>query len=227
LGLPQTPSRLLRLFLVRHGETAWSLAARHTGRTDLALTQEGESEARALGERLCGAAFGRVFCSPLLRARRTCELSGWGAVAELEPDLREWDYGEYEGRRSADIRKGRPDWDIFRDGCPGGESPGQVSDRADRLIARLRGMPADVALFTHGHFGRVLGARWIGLPLDCARRFVFGTASFSILGNEDGRADEPVIVQWNIGANEARAADVSAKRRAIERWETEGGEIPP
>jgi probable phosphoglycerate mutase len=167
------------------------------------LTPDGESEARALGGRLRGAVFSRVFCSTLLRARQTCELSGWGGVAEPEPDLREWDYGEYEGRRSVEIREGRPDWDIFRDGCPGGESPAQVSDRADRLITRLREMSADIALFTHGHFGRVLGARWIGLPADSARRFALGTASLSILGNDHGRADEPVIVRWNTGANDA------------------------
>jgi probable phosphoglycerate mutase len=212
---------------VRHGETVWSIAGRHTSRTDIDLTAEGESEARSLGKRLRGAAFERVFCSPLLRARRTCELSGWGAVAKSDPDLREWDYGEYEGRHSDDIRKVRPGWDIFRDGCPGGESPLQVSGRADRLIAQVRELSGDIALFTHGHFGRVLGARWVGLPLDGARHFALGTASLSILGHEHERADQPVIVLWNAGGSEFTVAGNAAKKRAIDRWENEGGEIPP
>jgi probable phosphoglycerate mutase len=184
---------------MRHGETDWSLAARHTGRSDLPLTDHGEEEARLLAGRLRGVDFSRVFCSPLLRARRTCELCGWAAAAEIEPDLQEWDYGEYEGRRTVDIHKLRPGWDIFSDGCPGGESPAQVSGRADRLIARLRELHGDIALFSHGHFGRVVAVRWIGLLPREAHRFLFGPASLSILGQDHGRADEPVIVLWNLG----------------------------
>ena len=154
---------LSRQYLIRHGETAWSLSGQHTGRTDIPLTEQGEQDARKLGERLHAVRFRRVFTSPLQRARRTCELTGLNEVAEIEPDLAEWDYGDYEGQRPVDIRKGRPDWNLFRDGCPRGESPAQVSERADRLIARLRTLEGNIAIFSHGHFGRVLAARWIGL----------------------------------------------------------------
>ena len=173
---------LQRLYLVRHGETAWSLSGQHTGRTDIPLTDQGEQDARELAERLRDVKFNRVFTSPLQRARRTSELAALNTVAEIEPDLAEWDYGDYEGQRAGDIRKGRPDWNIFRDGCPNGESPAQVSGRADRLIARLRTLDGDVAIFSHGHFGRVLAARWIGLPLEQAKHFLLSTASLSILG---------------------------------------------
>ena len=149
------PSMLSRLVLIRHGETAWSLSGQHTGRTDIPLTEQGEQDARKLAERLRAVRFSRVFTSPLQRARRTCELAGLGEVAEIEPDLTEWDYGDYEGQRPADIRKGRPDWNVFRDGCPRGELPTQVSERADRLIARLRTLEGNMATFSHGHFGRV------------------------------------------------------------------------
>jgi broad specificity phosphatase PhoE len=147
---------LQRLYLVRHGETAWSLSGQHTGRTDIPLTEQGELDARELAERLRGVRFSRVFTSPLQRARRTCELAALNKVGEIEPDLAEWNYGNYEGLRTKDIRRGRPDWNVFRDGCPGGESPAQVSKRADLMIARLRTLEGDLAIFSHGHFGRVL-----------------------------------------------------------------------
>ena len=188
---------LQRLYLVRHGETAWSLSGQHTGRTDIPLTQQGERDARELAERLRGVSFSRVFTSPLKRARRTCELAAFNMVAEVEPDLAEWDYGDYEGKRGEDVRKGRPDWNVFRDGCPNGESPAQVSKRADRLIARLRTLEGDLAIFSHGHFGRVLAARWIGLPLEQAQHFLLNTASLSILGYGHNLADEPAIILWN------------------------------
>ncbi|MGP8025357.1 MAG: histidine phosphatase family protein, partial [Acidocella sp.] len=143
-----TQSRLLQLYFIRHGETEWSLSGQHTGRTDIPLTARGEDEARELGPCLRAFKFARVLSSPRQRARRTCELAGLGPAAEIEPDLAEWDYGDYEGQRTVDIRKGRPDWNVFRDGCPRGEMPAQVSDRADRLIAHLRALDGNVALFS-------------------------------------------------------------------------------
>ena len=172
----------LRLYLIRHGETEWSLSGRHTGRSDISLTGHGEDEARTLEPCLRDISFSHVMTSPRRRARRTCELAGLGTAAEIEPDLAEWDYGEYEGQRSADIRKERPGWMVFRDGCPGGEMPAQVSLRADRVIARLSAMHGNVAVFSHGQFSCVLAARWIGLPIIEARHFSLGPASLSVPG---------------------------------------------
>jgi probable phosphoglycerate mutase len=201
---------LVRIYLLRHGETEWSLSGQHTGRTDLPLTEQGEQDARKLGERLSAARFNRVFTSPRQRARRTCELVGFAPVAEIEPDLAEWDYGDYEGQRSVDILQRRPDWNLFRDGCPCGESPAQVSERADRFIARLRALEGNVALFSHGHFGRALAARWIGSPVSQAQHLLLSTASISILGYEHNHADEPVIALWNAGSSEVFGASMSA-----------------
>jgi broad specificity phosphatase PhoE len=188
---------LPRIYLIRHGETEWSLSGRHTSRTDLPLTARGEDAARELGRRLRDIPFARVLTSPRQRARRTCELAALGPVAEIAPDLAEWDYGDYEGQRSADIRQGRPDWNLFRDGCPRGETPAQISERADRFIVRLRGLEGNVALFSHGHFGRVLAARWIGLPVSEAQHFLLGTASLGILDYEHNHVESPVIALWN------------------------------
>lgn len=190
----------MSLYLIRHGETAWSRSGQHTGRTDIPLTARGEQEARALASALRGVGFGGVFTSPLVRARRTCELAGLPTVAEVEPDLSEWDYGEYEGQRSAEIRERRPGWNLFRDGAPQGETPSDVSARADRVLARLRAIEGPVAVFSHGHFGRVLGARWIGLPVEQARHFLLTTASLSVLDYDHGRRDEPAIALWNATA---------------------------
>ena len=185
------------IYLARHGETAWSLTGQHTGLTDLPLTERGERNASRLEQRLKGLRFAKVFTSPLQRARRTCELAGFGAVAEIDRDLLEWDYGEYEGRRTAEIRAGRPDWQLFRDGCPGGESPAQVTARADRAVNRLRAAGGDVLLFSSGHFLRALAARWIGLELTAhASSFMLSTASLSALGYE-GSLPRPVIRLWN------------------------------
>jgi broad specificity phosphatase PhoE len=185
------------IYLARHGETAWSLTGQHTGLTDLPLTERGERNARQLGERLKGLTFARVYTSPLQRASRTCELAGFGAVAEVDPDLVEWDYGQYEGRRTAEIRAERPDWELFRDGCPGGESPAQASARADRVVNRLRAVQGDVLLFSSGHFIRVLATRWIGLEVTAnARRFMLSTASLSAVGYEN-ELSRPVIRLWN------------------------------
>ena len=184
------------VYLARHGETAWSLSGQHTGRTDLPLTERGERNARALGERLRGLTVARVFTSPLQRAARTCELAGFGAAAEIDRDLVEWDYGQYEGRRSAEIRVERPDWQLFRDGCPGGESPGQIGARADRVVGRVRAVKGDVLVFSSGHFLRVLAARWLGLDAAGGRYLLLSTASLSALSYEHNLA-EPVIRLWN------------------------------
>ena len=184
------------VYLARHGETAWSLSGQHTGRTDLPLTERGERNARALGERLRGMTFAKVLTSPLQRAVRTCELAGFGAVAEIDPDLVEWDYGEYEGRRTAEIHAERPDWQLFRDGCPGGEAPDQIGARADRVIGRVRALKADVLVFSSGHILRVLAARWLGLDVAGGRYLLLSTASLSALGYEHHQA-EPAIRLWN------------------------------
>jgi probable phosphoglycerate mutase len=185
------------VYLARHGETAWTLSGQYTGFTDLPLTERGERNARRLEERLGGRTFAKVFTSPLQRARRTCELAGFGAVAEIDEDLVEWNYGDYEGRHSADVHRERPDWELFRDGCPGGESPAQASARADRVVSRVRAVPGDVLLFSSGHFIRVLATRWIGLEVTAnAKRFMLSTASLSAVGYEK-ELSRPVIQLWN------------------------------
>jgi len=184
------------VYIARHGETAWSLSGQHTGRTDLPLTERGELQARALGERLREAVFAKILTSPSQRAVRTCALAGLGAVAEIDADLAEWDYGEYEGRRTAEILTGRPDWQLFRDGAPGGEMPEQVGARADRVIARIRAVHGSVLVVSSAHISRVFTARWLGLPSSGGRQFVLGTASLSILGYEHDMT-EPVIRLWN------------------------------
>jgi probable phosphoglycerate mutase len=189
--------KLLQLYFIRHGETAWSLSGQHTGRTDIPLTPHGEDEARRLKPWLSAIEFARVLSSPLQRARRTCELAGLGASAVIEPDLSEWDYGDYEGKYPADTLKERPDWNLYRDGSPGGETPAQVSARADRLIAKLQGLEGGVALFSHRQFGCVLAARWIGLPAIEGQHFALGPASLSILGHEASHPKTRVIALWN------------------------------
>lgn len=184
-------------YLARHGETAWSLTGQHTGLTDLPLTERGERNAMRLGDRLRELTIDQVFCSPLLRARRTCELARLGSRAEIDPDLVEWNYGEYEGRTSKDILADRPDWKLFRDGCPGGESPLQVSARADRVVARVRSTTGTVLLFSSGHFLRVLASRWLGLdPSVNARYLMLSTASLSALSYEN-QLSRPGICLWN------------------------------
>ena len=189
--------RLPSVFLARHGETAWSLSGQHTGTTDLPLTARGEEDARELGKRLHGMTYSRVFTSPLQRARRTCELAGYAAAASVDPDLVEWNYGKYEGRTSKEILAERPGWALFRDGCPGGESPDQVAARADRVVARLRGVGGDTLVFSSGHFLRMLGARWLGLEPDWGRVFYLGTGSLSQLSYEHDSLEEPVLRLWN------------------------------
>lgn len=187
----------VQVYLIRHGETAWSLTGQHTGRTDIALTENGEAEARELAPRLAPIAFSRVLVSPRLRARQTCALAGLAQESEIEPDLAEWDFGDYEGLLSADIRKTHPEWSSWRDGSPGGELPEDVSVRADRLIAHLNTMHGNIALFSHGQFGASLAARWIGLPIINGQHFVLDTASVSMLSHDPNHSNLRVITLWN------------------------------
>jgi probable phosphoglycerate mutase len=184
------------VYLARHGETAWTISGQHTGLTDLPLTERGERNARQLGERLRGVTFAKVFTSPLRRAVRTCDLAGFGAAAEIDRDLLEWNYGQYEGRLTADVHKERPDWQLFRDGCPGGESPNEVGTRADRVVQRVRAVNGNVLLFSSGQFLRVLAARWLGLDVAIGRFFMLSTASLSALGYEHNLS-QPVIRLWD------------------------------
>lgn len=210
MGLGNDEGRMsaLRLHLIRHGETEWSLSGQHTSLTDIVLTARGEHEARALGRGLRGIAFDHVVSSPRQRARRTSELADLGPPVQLDPDLAEWDYGDFEGETTADILVTQPAWDLFRDGCPHGESPAQILDRADRLFTRLRDLAGDVALFTHGQFGAVLAARWIGLPVAQGGHFPLGTASLGVLGYAEHHPGVPVLHRWNARAD-ARQSDPS------------------
>lgn len=183
-----------RIFIVRHGETEWSANGRHTSRTDLALTEAGREQAQRLPRQLSGERFELVLCSPLLRARETCELAGFAEVAELCEDLREWDYGRYEGLTRPQIRTENPDWNLWRDGCPEGESPVQVGARVDRMLARMRSVQGDVLAFAHGHVLRVLTARWLQMEVAAGSRFKLEASGVSVLGHE---RDTEVIERWN------------------------------
>jgi broad specificity phosphatase PhoE len=191
-GITALPS----VYLARHGETAWSLSGQHTGSTDIPLTERGERNALRLGKRLAGLSFAKVFTSPLQRASRTCQLAGFGAVAEADPNLIEWNYGDYEGRRTAEIHAGRPDWQLFHDGCPGGESPAQVGARADDVISRVRPIKGDVLIFSSGHFLRVFAARWLELEPSVGKCFALSTGSLSVLGYENNLL-QPAVRLWN------------------------------
>ena len=193
----------LQIYVIRHGETEWSVSGQHSGRADIPLTPRGEKEARAVGERLRGIVFSHVLSSPQRRAQQTVALTGLAHPAVIEPDLAEWDTGDDEGRTTEEILASRPGWNLFHDGSPNGESPAQISARADRLITHLRSLAGNVALFSHSHFGRVLAARWIGLPVAQARHLLLNTASVSVLCYEHDRADQPAISLWNAGATEA------------------------
>ena len=196
LGVTLNPDPLT-LYLIRHGETEWALSGRHTGRTDIPLTTHGEEQARTLVPTLAAIQFAHVFTSPLQRARQTCLLAGLGGSAEVETDLAEWDYGDYEGCCSTEIRAARPGWTVYRDGCPGGEGASQISDRADRLITRLQALGGTIALFSHGQFSCSFAARWIGSPVSQGQHFMLGTASMGVLGCNPSHPDIRVIEQWN------------------------------
>jgi len=224
----------LKIYLVRHGETEWTFSSRHTGLTDLPLTALGEDEVREWGALFCEIPFQQILTSPSQRTRRTCELVGLSEAAEIENDLAEWNYGDYEGLQSHEIRDEREGWNVFRDGCPNGESPAQISARADRLISRLRKMQGNIALFSHSQFGGVLAARWIGLAVEDAQHFPLGTASLGILGSDPHHPEVPVIELWNSSPCEpwrltpppCPLEHPSLKQRAMQRWENEGGGNP-
>ena len=191
------PIDLPRLFLARHGDTAWTDSGQHTGRTDLPLNERGEERARGLGEQLQQLSFARVFTSPLQRAARTCDLAGFGTVSEADPDLVEWDYGRFEGKITSDILIEQPGWELFRDGCPEGEAPVDVAVRADRFIASVRDIEGDVLAFSSGHLIRMVAARWLGLPPAAGRFFYCRPASVGVLGFEHNKRDEPIVRLWN------------------------------
>ena len=223
----------LRIYLIRHGETKWSRSGQYTGRTDIPLTAHGEETARGLGLRLRNIPFTNVLTSPLKRAQQTCALAGLVSAPEIEPDLAEWDNGDYEGRTPTEILGSRPTWNLFRDGAPRGETPVQISHRVDRFVARIRALDGNVAVFSHGHIGRVLGARWIGLSVEQAQHLLLGTASLSILCYEHDRTNQPAIELWNsaeldtfILSPDQGAGDSSPMNEvASDRIENEGGEI--
>jgi len=214
----------LSLYLIRHGETEWSLSGRYTGRTDLPLTAHGEAAARKVGERLKSVSFAHVLTSPLQRARKTCALAALTPTPEIEPNLAEWANGDYEGLTPAEIREAQPGWNLFRDGSPNGETPARISERVDRLIAHLRTLGGNVALFSHGHLCRVLAARWIGLPVEQAERLLLNTASISILSYAHGDSNAPAIALWNSVPTDQSGA-IRQERRAVDRWENEGGKV--
>ena len=182
------------IVLVRHGETEWSAKGRHTSATDLPLVQDGRRRARALGAELAGRAFALVLCSPLLRATETCELAGFGEAAVTCKELREWDYGRYEGMTTDEIRRADPSWSLWRDGCPDGEAPEQVGARADRVLARLRGAGGDSLAFAHGHILRVLTARWIGMAPAGGAHFLLAAGALGVLGYE---RETEAVSRWN------------------------------
>lgn len=206
------------IYLVRHGETEWSLAGRHTGATDLELTDRGEEQARSLERRLGGIDFAHILSSPLRRARRTCELSGFASPV-IDPELIEWNYGDYEGRTLAEIRRVNPGWVLFRDGCPGGESVAEVAARADRIVSRLRTLQSSVLVFSSGHLLRSVAARWLGLPLDLGRALVLDPAAVCVLGYDHGGADS-VIRLWNdarrAGEPSVHESYATLKRQALQ-----------
>lgn len=196
----------LRVHLFRHGETEWARTGQHTGNSDIPLTLTGESEARGLCQLLAGMQFDYVFSSPRQRARRTCELAGFSS-AVVEPDLSEWDYGDYEGMTSAQIHQINPDWNVFRDGCPNGESPEEVTARADRVVARLRNLEGNVALFSHGQFLPSLAMRWVEMPVYHAQHFPLATASLSVLSYALHHPEVSVIAVWNAVSREMLVRD--------------------
>jgi broad specificity phosphatase PhoE len=191
-----------QIYLIRHGETAWSRSGQHTGRTDIALSQRGEDQARALAPLLRAVEFSAVLVSPRQRARRTCELAGLATSARVQDNLREWDYGDYEGLTSAEIQARHPQWDVFRDGCPGGESSTQMGQRVDQVCSQLRALQGRIALFSHGHFLRALAVRWIELPLLSGRNFGLVAGALCLLGFEHHNPQEPAIELWNAATGE-------------------------
>ena len=225
----------LRLYFMRHGETAWSLSGQHTGRADLSLTVHGTTEAQRLGERIQAIAFAHVFCSPLIRARQTCQLAGLSTNAIIDDDLAEWDNGDYEGMTHDDVIAVHANWNLFRDGCPNGEMPADIGARADRLVHRFVALDGNIAVFSHSHLGRVLAARWINLAVENAECFLLDTCSVSVLSHdrEDGKPRSIMLWNWtpqilypkSSSSLQQSQPAATMKQQAIERWENEGGEL--
>ncbi|MEM1283067.1 MAG: histidine phosphatase family protein [Chlamydiota bacterium] len=186
--------RKQRVYICRHGETEWSLSGQHTSVTDLPLTSKGVQQVKGLASRLERIEFAQVFCSPLLRAKQTCEIAGLLDLAVIDDDLFEWRYGDYEGLKTVDIRKSVPEWSVFTHGCPGGESTQEITERADRMVEKIRLVQGDVAIFSSGHFSRVLTARWLGLPVITGRHFILNTGTLSVLTYE---RENPAVKMWN------------------------------
>jgi len=218
---------------MRHGETARSRSGQYSGRADIPLTKNGEAEARQLGDRIRLTSFAQVFCSPLIRAKQTCELAGLSKDWLIDDELAEWDCGDYEGQKYADISAVRPNWNLFRDGCPNGEMPADVSARADRLVARFSLLDGNIAVFAHSHLGRVLAARWLELAVEHAECFLIDTASVSILGFDCEDHKPRSLMLWNstpqnslpLPSPQETTSSSAMTRRALERWENEGGEV--
>ncbi len=191
-----TNPALPKVYLARHGETAWTMSGQHTGRTDIPLTAKGEDDAQLIGQRVAHLTFGHVFTSPLQRAKRTCELAGYGH-ATVDPDLMEWDYGEFEGKKTAEIRAVWPGWRLLFDGAPKGETKDEITIRADRVVNRIKALSGNVLVFAHGHYLRVLAARWVGADVTFAANLLLGTSSISVLSFDHGKLEEPAIMLWN------------------------------
>lgn len=223
----------LSLYLIRHGETDWSLSGQHTGRADIPLTKNGENEARIVGKRIREVPFAHVFCSPLIRAMQTCELAGLANSMQIDADLAEWNNGDDTGKTGAEIIKLRPSWNLFRDGCPNGEMPAQVQARADRLVNRFNQLKGNIALFSHSHLGRALAARWIGIDIEFGECFLLDTTSVSILTSDGLDTRRRSIKLWNSTLQNSLPIPIpidsqsasAIKEQAIQGWENEGGEV--
>jgi probable phosphoglycerate mutase len=226
----------LRLFIMRHGETEWTLSGQHSGRAAISLTENGKAEAKAMGERIRDIEFSTILVSPLHRARQTCEWAGLSEHAKFDEDLAEWDNGGYEGRTTEEILAENPGWNLYHDGCPGGEQPMQVSQRVDRFIDSLKKLDGDIAIVSHGHLIRVLAARWLGLSVSFGQHLLLDTASISILCLEHDRWDQPAILLWNSSnrfnghrrlppSSDTQSEATTNKQRSLERWENEGGDV--
>ena len=183
-----------KIYLIRHGQTEWTVSKKHTGKTDIPLTPEGVEQAKLIGAYLKGTGFQKIFCSPSLRAKETCRIAGFFHSAIIDEELAEWDYGEYEGLTSTEIRKNHPRWTVFSQGCPGGDSVADMGHRANRILGKLRSIPGDIAIFSSGHILRCLTARWLDMPVGFGERLILSPGSLSILGFEK---ETPAIISWN------------------------------
>ena len=223
----------LSLYFIRHGETEWSLSGQHTGRADIPLTKNGENEALVVGKRIREVPFAHVFCSPLIRAKQTCELAGLASAMQIDADLAEWDNGDDTGKTGAEIIKLRPNWNLFRDGCPNGEMPAQVHTRAEGLVNRFNQLEGNIAVFSHSHLGRALAARWIGIGIEFGECFLLDTTSVSILTSDGHDSRGRTVKLWNSTLQNSLPIPIpidsqsasAIKEQALQGWENEGGEV--